>query len=75
MIKLDGERKCKHVNFLGKSDMDEQEFLFSAYSAFKVESVEISPTPTRSATPHTITIIACADNKEISTDVPTAPWH
>ena len=32
--------RCKHVNYLDQSEVPgESEFLFSAYSAFKVESV------------------------------------
>jgi len=73
-ICLDPERKCKHVNYLGRGKGDcegEEEFLFSA---FKVESITRSENPTSSQTPHEITITACVDNKEVSCDVPTAPW-
>ena len=51
------------------------EFLFSAYSVFRVKSVKWSPDPNRISSPHEITIVASHDNAEESEDLPTAPWH
>jgi len=76
IVRLDRDLGCKQVNFLDKTEVDgEAEFLFSAYSVFRVQSVQWSETPERSATPHEITILASPDNAEEPEDVPTAPWH
>ena len=76
IVRLDRDMGCKQVNFLSKTEVEgEAEFLFSAYSVFRVQSVQWSETPERSATPHTITILASPDNSEEPEDVPTAPWH
>ena len=53
----------------------EEELLFSAYSAFRVEEVVRSADPTNPATPHRITIVAVYDNTVAGEDVPTAPWQ
>ena len=72
----DKGNKCKHVNYLDKSaESREKEFLFAAYSAFRVESVERTENPTDERTPHVVTLIAAYDNQRVSEDVPTAPWH
>jgi len=50
--------------------------LFSAYSTFYVEKVTRSKgDPTKYHTPHEITISAHFDNKEVTEDCPSAPWH
>jgi hypothetical protein len=41
----------------------EDEFLFSAYSAFEVVRVHWSPTPQNKALPHEITLRAAPDNR------------
>ena len=75
-IELDKKMGCKQVNYLDKTECPgESEFLFSAYSAFRVKSVRWSDTPERDSTPHEITILASHDNQEEPEDVPTAPWH
>eukprot|EP00939_MAST-03C_sp_MAST-3C-sp1_P002964 g2964.t1 len=67
---------CMHANYLAKkySCKREQEYLFSAFSAFRVLKVEKSPRPCRVATPHKITLLAVPDNLSIGGGVPTAPW-
>ncbi len=52
----------------------EDEFLFSAYSAFEVVRVHWSPTPHDKALPHEITLRAFPDNRAVSEDVPLSPW-
>jgi hypothetical protein len=75
-IELDKKMGCNHVNYLDKAECaGESEFLFSAYSAFRVKSVRWSKTPERNSKPHEITILASHDNQEELEDVPTAPWH
>ena len=67
---------CKHVSFLEKTAFNsEKEFLFSAYSCFKVLAVKPSPNPKNSETPHEIVIEACVDNSEMPENVPSAPWY
>ena len=53
----------------------EYEFLFSAFSAFRVHSVKRSSKPTSAARPHEIILVACYDNADELQDAPTAPWH
>eukprot|EP00940_MAST-03C_sp_MAST-3C-sp2_P000913 g913.t1 len=68
---------CNNVSFIDDSLTDakgEQEYLFSAYSAFKVLKVERSADPTDYTTPHKITIEAAFDNSRIPESVPTSPW-
>ena len=62
--------KTPHVLLQG-----EDEFLFSAYSAFRVDRVHWSPTPRDKQRPHEITLYALPDNKETSEDLPLAPWY
>jgi len=65
-----------HVAFLDKSEgREEYEFLFSAYSAFRVKSVERSDHATSASESHEITLVACNDNQLEDEDVPTAPWY
>ena len=78
---LDGalppNRRCVHVNFIDRTDgtvHGEDEFLFSAYSAFEVVRVHWSPTPQDKTTPHEITLRAAPDNRAVPEDVPLAPW-
>ena len=70
---------CKHANFIhanATAVAGEDEFLFSAYSAFRVLSVVASSgDPTQTNKPHQIFLEACADNQLVPEDVPTAPWH
>ena len=64
-----------HVAYISHTEgPGEEEMLFSAYSAFRVESVRRSADATRPETPHRITIVACYDNASASEDAPTAPW-
>ena len=68
--KSEGGGGCLQVNYLEKSLIDtEREFLFSAYSAFKVLSVDRS-----NASLTKITLEAARDNKDVPEDVPSAPW-
>ena len=67
---------CKHVNFLEQTAFTtEKEFLFSAYSAFRVLKVKESDNPYKETTPHEIFIEACRDNTEVPENVPSAPWY
>ena len=67
---------CKQVSFLEKTAFtSEKEFLFSAYSCFKVLECKLSANPTKSDSPHEIIIEACTDNSEEPQNVPSAPWY
>jgi hypothetical protein len=75
-VELDAERRCNHVNLVTATHVPgESEFLFSAYSAFRVDRVHWSPTPRDKQRPHEITLYALPDNKETSEDLPLAPWY
>jgi hypothetical protein len=75
-IKLDPEQRCRHANFIVKSETaNEKELLFSAYSAFTVEKITWSTTPTHPTTPHEVVIRARPDNSVEPMDAPCAPWH
>ena len=66
----EGGGGCLQVNYLEKSLVaSEREFLFSAYSAFRVLEVDTSNSAFAK-----ITIEAAHDNKNVSGDVPSAPW-
>ena len=74
--KLDGSLQPEHLAFLDKSETgSECEFLFSAFSAFRVHSVKISEHPTSTSYPHEITLVACADNRTEAENAPSAPWY
>ncbi len=76
-IVFDPKRGCKHVNLIASHNPDEVEFLFSAYSAFEVKSVNWSNTPQDCARPHEITLLAAPDNKNdenFPEHLPLAPW-
>ena len=69
---------CLQGNYLEKAGQvkGEKEFLFSAYSAFQVVSAKRVPEDLGTSGPtFKITLKACRDNKHVSDDVPTAPWH
>jgi len=70
---------CKQGNYLeGLGQVKgEKEFLFSAYSAFQVVSAKSAYDDEleTSGVDFEITIKAALDNKDVSDDVPTAPWH
>jgi outer membrane protein assembly factor BamB len=75
-IKLDPVRGCGHVRHITKdADVycDECEFLFTAFSAFEVLSVNWRY---GGLEPHEITIRAAADNRDpaFPEDLPVAPW-
>jgi hypothetical protein len=75
-IELDPDMRCNHVNLVTATHIPgEFEFLFSAYSAFKVVRVHWSATPQDKAHPHEITLRAEPDNRTVSEDVPIAPWN
>ena len=57
-----------------RSMQGEDEFLFSAYSAFEVVRVHWSPTPQNRLLPHEITLRAFPDNLTVPEDMPLAPW-
>jgi len=61
---------CMQVNFINKGEfVREREFLFSAYSAFRVLEVD------KSGQTIQIVIEAAIDNKAVARDVPSAPWY
>ena len=77
--KDDRQYRCKHVNLVTGGHVDsEKEYLFSAFSVFRVVKISPSPTPTNPATPHEITIFAETDNTQFPTtedvDLELAPW-
>eukprot|EP00940_MAST-03C_sp_MAST-3C-sp2_P001690 g1690.t1 len=77
IVEIDATLGCVNVNFIGNeltAVKNECEYLFSAYSAFKVVKVEESPTPEKWTTPHKIFLKAAPDNKLVDENVPTAPW-
>ena len=75
-VRLDCDLGCKQVNYLGKTEVEgEAEFLFSAYSVFRVQSVQWSESHEFSASPHKITLLASPGNAVEPEDMPTAPWH
>jgi hypothetical protein len=77
IIKLHSEYDCQHVNYLEDftEAEGEREYLFSAYSVFYVDKVDISSNPTLYDEPHKITLRAHYDNKRETEDCPSAPWH
>ena len=75
LVRIDPERKCRHVNLVTKRVPglpDEQEYLFAPYSVFTVVSVKWG-TGT-DVDPHVIELLAAPDNKECSDELPLAPW-
>ena len=77
-ITFDKTRRCPHVNYLDRTEVPgEEEFLFSAYSAFKV--VEFRPPASGDGRdrndPFRITLEAHYDNSMAPENVPSAPWH
>jgi hypothetical protein len=79
-IKLDPDAGCCQGNFLeGPTKIKgEKEWLFSAYSAFQVvsaKSIYDEGAEIADGLDYEITLKACHDNKDVSDDVPTAPWN
>jgi hypothetical protein len=75
VIRIDSKRKCAHVNLVVNRVPglpDEQEYLFTPYSAFTVMSVAWNAGT--GVAPHKIELLAAADNKEEPEDLPLAPW-
>jgi len=71
---LDEKKGCLHVNFVEKSQVQgEDEFLFSAYSVFTVQSVNWKDNPT-GINPHEIHLLVDPDNQLESEDLPLSPW-
>jgi len=78
IIKIDPSLKCMNVNFMDKTEVEgEHEFLFSAYSAFRVLEYKEPQKGNGSdlADPIKVTILAHDDNYKAPEDVPSAPWH
>ena len=66
---------CKHVNLVTHTNVvGELEFLFAAYSAFTVVSVEWAARPD-DETPHVVVLQAAIDNRREAEDAPLAPWY
>jgi serine/threonine protein kinase len=75
LIRIDPERKCRHVNLVTRrvpNLPDEQEYLFAPYSVFTVLSARWGAGT--DADPHVIELAAAQDNKGPSEDLPLAPW-
>jgi hypothetical protein len=74
-IRIDPERKCRHVNLVTMRVPglpDEQEYLFAPYSVFTVLSARWGAGT--DADPHVIELEAAPDNIGPSEDLPLAPW-
>ena len=74
---FDSVRKCKHVNFVDRTDgtvHEEDEFLFAPFSAFTVSEVVWSekPNPGR---PHRIQLQVAPDNMAVSEKLLLSPWN
>ena len=75
--------RCKHINFIDRTDQTvdgENEYLFAPFSAFKVLSVEWSAQPTV-ASPHRVCLAVAPDNRGPPSmpdgppeDLPLAAW-
>ena len=75
-FRFDPDLRCKHVNFIDRTDgtvRNEDEFLFTPYSAFTVVSVTWNPDPTWMR-PHEIVLDVAADNQTMPENLPLAPW-
>ena len=67
--------RCALHDLYMRCTQGEDEFLFSAYSAFEVVRVYWSATPQDKAHPHEITLRAFPDNRAVFLeDVPLSPW-
>ena len=79
IFRFNAQFRCLHVNFLEKTDgtaHDEDEFLLSPHSAFKVRTARWEPNPTWMQ-PHVVEIEVAPDNQDLHTwpeALPTAPW-
>jgi hypothetical protein len=77
---LPENRRCVNVNFIDKNDGtvgNEDEFLFSPYSAFKVRAVHWEEEPIVNEflrMPHRIEVDVAPDNMTVPLDLPLAPW-
>jgi len=78
-LEPEDEGGCEQGNYLeGPTKIKgEKEWLFSAYSAFRVVSAKSREEDDldNPGIDYEITLKACHDNKDVSDDVPTAPWH
>ena len=69
---------CMQVNYLEKSEFAEKEFLFSAFSAFRVLAIDDSQLHVdnpQDGCNVEITIEAAVDNKLSKQNAPSAPWY
>ena len=77
---LSAGQRCKHVNFIDRTDgtvHGEDEFLYSPYSVFTVTAVSWHEAPLVNeyiARPHTIDVDVAPDNRCEPLDLPLAPW-
>jgi hypothetical protein len=72
-IRIDPDRKCKHVNLVTKTNVEgEQEYLFASYSTFTV--LNVSWNAGSIDQPHAIELLAAVDNMDEPEDLPLAPW-
>ena len=73
-VRIDAERKCRHVNLVTKTNVPgEEEYLFAAYSTFVVKRVRWSTNPTIDE-PHIVELDAMVDNTQEPEDLPLSPW-
>jgi len=70
------EFRCKHASFMYKTEIKgEMEFLFTAYSVFKVVRVDFSPQDwSKPDSRYTVVIEATIDNDSHDDNLPLAPW-
>lgn len=81
MVKVDPEgkdnpaKRCQHVNYVTKRAKgleDEQEYLFTQYAPFEIKSVLWKEQTKENY--HQITLFALSNGKDITEDLPLAPW-
>ena len=72
-VHIDPVKKCHHVSLINKTNVPgEEEYLFVAYSAFKVLSADWRAGTT--ADPHVVELLAAADNMAAPEGLCLAPW-
>eukprot|EP00668_Euglena_longa_P006795 GGOE01008121.1.p1 GENE.GGOE01008121.1~~GGOE01008121.1.p1 ORF type:complete len:665 (-),score=190.78 GGOE01008121.1:284-2278(-) len=74
VIALDERDGCKHVNYIHTTECkEEQEYLFTPYSVFSVQSAQWKEAP-QWKDPHIIYLRAAVDNRLEPEDLPLSPW-
>eukprot|EP00667_Euglena_gracilis_P003638 EG_transcript_3648 len=74
VIALDERDGCKHVNYIHTTECkEEQEYLFSPYSVFTVQTTDWKAAP-HWKDPHIVYLRAAVDNRLEPEDLPLSPW-